>query len=110
MKIITKKSSTLAAAVAIPVLALTTAACGNSGSYKAGYDTAVAGGSHWIHVQIDEGGVTPLGICMNLYELTYTGPIGNRKSPYDDKDYMQGCYDGIDHVYGSHVPGLPGGK
>jgi len=110
MKIITKKSSTLAAAVAIAALALTTASCGNSGSYKAGYNAAVAGGPQSIHVMIDEGRLTPLGICMNMYELTYTGPTGNLKSPYDDKDYMQGCYDGIDHVYGSHVPGLPGGK
>jgi hypothetical protein len=54
--------------------------------------------------------MTPLGICMSLYELTYTGPTGNLKSAYENNDYTQGCYDGIDHVYGSHVPALPGGK
>jgi hypothetical protein len=78
-------------------------------SYQAGYHAGADGGSTYVHKMIDEGDQTPLGLCLSMYELTYTGPVDNLKSPYDNHDFMQGCYDGIDHAYGSHVPGLPGG-
>jgi hypothetical protein len=83
---------------------------GDDSSYQAGYQAAEAGGSHSIHVMIDEGGLTPFGICTNLHQLTYTGPTGNLKSPYDYNHFMDGCLKGIDHVYGSHVPALPGAR
>jgi hypothetical protein len=75
-------------------MAIVTAACGHSGSYKTGYDTGVRDPAA-VQKIINEGGVTPQSYCQNLL---YLARISSNANNVDGSDFVSGCVDGVQHA------------
>jgi hypothetical protein len=97
-------STRVIACAAATLVAALAAACGNSDSYQAGYAAATDIEGSLTHLQIHMGS-TPSGYCSYLYG--HNGdPSGNStgSAPYDEKDYLRGCIDGVAHVMNQYGP------
>lgn len=71
-----------------------------SAGYRAGYDAAIAKGPEWIDAEVHSADGTALRACERLHMLTVDGAV------VEYSEFVQGCSDGIDHLYGRHVPVL----
>lgn len=66
--------------------------------YRAGYDAALAKGPEWADAQVDAAAGTALRACDQLHIQT-TDALD-----IEYTEFVEGCSDGVDHLYGRHVP------
>lgn len=66
--------------------------------YRAGYDAVLAKGPEWVDVEVDSADGTALRACDQL--LIQTGDA----QFVEYSEFVKGCSDGVNYLYGRHVP------
>ena len=69
-----------------------------SAGYRAGYDAALAKGLQWADTEVDSADGTALRACDQLHIQTASALV------VDYSEFVKGCSDGVDALYGRHVP------
>lgn len=72
--------------------------------YRAGYDAALAKGPEWADAQVDAAAGTAWRACDQLHVQTADS------LDIEYSEFVKGCSDGVDHLYGRHVPLLAGAR
>ena len=68
--------------------------------YRAGYDAAIAKGPEWVDAEVDAAAGTALRACDQLHIQTADALV------VEYSEFVKGCSDGVDYLYGRQVPFL----
>jgi len=68
--------------------------------YRAGYDAALAKGPEWADANVDSTDGTALRARDQLHIQTADALV------VEYSEFVKGCSDGVDYLYGRHVPFL----
>lgn len=66
--------------------------------YRAGYDAAIAKGPEWVDAEVDSADGMALRACDQLHSQTADALV------VEYGEFVKGCSDGVDYLYGKHVP------
>lgn len=72
--------------------------------YRAGYDAAIEKGPEWVDAEVDSADGMVLRACDQLHIQTADVLV------VDYSEFVKGCSDGVDHLYGRHIPVLADGS